>query len=426
MSGQFAVIAATVIMLVFIFSKVPVFIAVLSASLSYFALNPSASIFFAAQRITSGLESVSLLACPFFIMAGVFFNYTGVTERLVDFCSLLTGRMTGGLAQANILLSTIMGGMSGSSNADAGMQAKILCPPMERSGHSKPFATVITAFSSNITPLIPPGIGIILYGTLSGASIGKLFMWGLVIGLIMCVAMILVTEVIAKRRGYKPYLKKGPSFKEILAVLKRTWPALALPVLIIGSIRIGIVSASEAGAVAVVYALVLGFVWREMNWEKIKMGMKESAVAIGSLMLIIATASIYSWILTKEMLPQKLANIMLGHVSNKYMFLLITNLFLIIVGMLMEGASATIILVPLLAPIASAYGIDLVHFGLIVVFNMAIGGVTPPIGTLMFVTCGITGCKIKDFIKEGIPYYIFMFVILFLITYVPFTFSFLY
>lgn len=426
MSGQFAVIAATIIMLVFIFSKVPVFIAVLSASLSYFALNPSASIFFAAQRITSGLESVSLLACPFFIMAGVFFNYTGVTDRLVDFCTLLTGRMNGGLAQANILLSTVMGGMSGSSNADAAMEAKILCPPMEKSGHSKAFATVITAFSSNITPLIPPGIGIILYGTLSGASIGQLFMWGLTIGLFMCITMIILTEFIAKKRGYKPYLKKAPTFKEVSIVMKRSWPALALPVIIIGSIRLGIVSASEAGAVAVVYAIVLGFLWKEMNWEKIKMGMRESAVTIGALMLIIATASIYSWVLTKEMLPQKLANLMLSHVSNKYMFLLITNLFLLLVGMFMEGASATIILVPLLAPIAVAYGIDLVHFGVIVVFNMAIGGVTPPVGTLMFVTCGITGCKIKDFIKEGIPYYIFMFVVLLLITYVPFTFKFLY
>ena len=170
-----AITAATILMVAFILFKVPVFVSVLISSITYFVISDT-SIFYAAQRITSGIESVSLLACPFFIMAGVLFNYTGVTDRLVDFCSLVTGRMSGGLAQANILLSTIMGGMSGSSVADAAMEAKILVPPMEKSGLSKPFSAVITAFSSTITPLIPPGIGMILYGTLSGASVGSLFM----------------------------------------------------------------------------------------------------------------------------------------------------------------------------------------------------------------------------------------------------------
>ncbi len=425
MSGNLPVIIATVMMVAFIFLKIPVYVSVLVSSITYFLIS-DANIFYAAQRITSGIESVTLLACPFFIMAGVLFNYTGVTERLVEFCTLLTGRMTGGLAQVNILLSTIMGGMSGSSNADAAMEAKILVPAMEKSGQSKAFATVITAFSSTITPLIPPGIGMILYGTLAGASIGNLFMWGLVIGVVMCISMMIFTEIIARKRGYKPYLTKRPKTDEFLRSFGRSWPALLLPVVIIGSIRVGAVSASEAGAIAVAYSFVLGLVWKELSWQKFKAALYESATTIGSLMLIIGTASVYSWILTKEQLPQMLASWMLGFVDNKYVFMLLVNLFLLFVGMLMEGASATIILVPLLAPIAKMYGVDLIHFGMVMVFNMSIGGISPPVGTLMFVTCGVTNCKIKDFLIEAIPYFIYMLVLLFLLTYVPFSFSFLY
>lgn len=423
--SDMAVWIATIMMLVLIFVKVPVYASVLIASVSYFLISDS-NIFFVAQRITSGIESVSLLACPFFIMAGVMFNYTGITDRLVDFSSLLTGRMNGGLAQANILLSTIMGGMSGSSNADAAMEAKVLVPSMEKSGHSKPFATVITAFSSTITPLIPPGIGMILYGTLSGASIGSLFVWGFCIGVIMCLSMMIFTEIIAKKRGYKPYLAQRPTARQYGSSLKRAWPALLLPVVIIGSIRVGVISASEAGAVAVAYAFVLGLCWKQWSKEKFKNALKETAVTTGALMLIIGTAAIYSWILTKEQLPQKLATFMLQYISNRYLFMIAVNVFLLVVGMLMEGASATIILAPLLAPVAQKYGINLVHFGMMMVFNMSIGGISPPVGTLMFVTCGVTGCKIKDFLKESIPYFAYMLILLLIITYLPFTFSSLY
>lgn len=423
--SDYAVIIATVVMFAFIFLKVPVYVSILLSSLSYFVFSDT-NIFFAAQRITSGIESVALLACPFFILAGVFFNYSGVTDRLVEFCSLALGRMNGGLGQANILLSTIMGGMSGSCCADAAMEAKILVPPMEKSGLSKPFSTVVTAFSSVITPLIPPGIGMILYGTLAGVSISDLFMWGLVIGVVMCLTMILFTELIAKKRGYKPYLGKRPTAKEYGKSLKRSWPALLLPVVIIGSIRLGIISASEAGSVAVAYAFILGLCWKQWSWKKFKAALKETAVSTGSLMLIIAAASIYSWILTKEQLPQQLASVMLKFISNKYVFMLAVNIFLIFVGMFMEGNSSAIILIPLFAPIARQYGINLVHFGMTFIFNGTLGALTPPVGTLMYVTCGVTECKLKDFLKEAIPYYAFFFLILALITYVPFTFRFLY
>ena len=412
------IILSTILMFVFIFLKVPVFISIFGSSLVYFLFSDT-PIFFAAQRITSALESTTFLACPFFIMAGILFNYTGVTDRLAKFCTLATGRMNGGLAQANILLSTVMGGMSGSSNADCAMEAKIMVPSMEKSGLSKPFSTVVTAFSSTITPLIPPGIGMILYGTLAGASIGQLFVWGFVIGIAMCISMILFTEIIARRRGYRPYRSGRATGKEWVSTLKESWAALILPVIIIGSIRFGVVSASEAGAVAVMYAIVLGFVWKQWTKEKFFKVLKESAVAFGSLMIIMSATAVYSWILSKEMIPQKLANFLLLFIHNKFTFLLLVNLFLLLVGMIMEGASATIILTPLLAPIAAKYGINLIHFGMIMVFNMSIGGISPPVGTLMYVACGVTECRIKDFLKESVPYFVYMLIILALISYVP-------
>lgn len=412
-------------MLVMILLKFPIYIAMLTPSIAYFILSDT-SIFFVAQRLTSGMESVSLLACPFFIMAGVLYNHTGIADKLMGFCKLVTARTNGGLAQANILMSTLNGGMSGSSNADAAMDCKYLVPAMVRSGISLGFSGVITAFSSIITPLIPPGIGIILYGTLAGASVGTMFMWGFWIGIAMCVSMCIFTEFIARKRGYKPYMDHNPSLKQYAASIKESWPALLLPVIIIGSIRVGIVSASEAGAVAVVYAFILGLCWKEWNKEKFIMAIKESAVTTGSLMLIIGACAVYSWILTKEMLPQKLAVIMLEHINNKYTFMLVVNIFLLIVGMFMEGASATIILSPLLAPVAQMYGVNLVHFGMMLVFNMAIGGVTPPVGSMLFVVCGTLKLKVKDFLKEAVPYYIYAIVLLLIITYLPFTFTALY
>lgn len=413
------VLVITIVMLALLFLKVPVFVSIMGACLAYFIVNPDVNVVIAAQRFTSGIESMSLLACPFFIMAGVFFNHTGVTERLIDFCKLATGRMTGGLAQANILLSTIMGGMSGSSTADCAMEAKMLVPPMIKSGLSNAFSSVITAVSSMITPLIPPGIGMILYATLAGASIGQIFTWGFVIGVIMCITMFIMTEVIAKMRGYKPYLDHKPTMAEYVPVVKRCWPALVLPFIIIGAIRFGIVSATEAGAVACAYAVMLGVIWKEMNLKRFIAALRESATSIGSTMLMVGSASIYSWILTKEQIPQALADMMLKFIDNKYVFLLVVNLFLLFVGMIMSGTAAVIILVPILAPIAQAYGIDLVHFGMIVTYNMAIGGITPPVGITMYVTIGVTGCKMKDFLKECIPWYGYLLAFLFVLTYLP-------
>ena len=418
MSVEIAV--ALIVMLVLLFMKVPVFLSVIAGSAVYFFMNPAVGSMILAQRLVSAVQSSSLLAIPFFVCSGVFMNYSGVTRRIMALCDILTGRLWGGLAQVNVLLSTLMGGLSGSSLADAAMEARMLVPEMEKKGMSKEFSSVVTAASAMITPLIPPGIAMILCGCLANVSIGKLFVSGIGVGLLLCVGEMVTVSVISKKRGYAPTRDHRLTWKEAAPVVKDSILPMCLPVIIIGGVRLGIFTATEAGAVAVVYSIVLGLIYRELNWATIKNGLKETILSTGGIMLIIGAASALSWILTKERIPQMLTEAMLEVSANKYVFLLLVNLFLLIVGMFIEGNAAMIILVPLLFPIAMNYGINEIQFLMVFIFNMAIGSMSPPMGTLMFVVCGETKCKLKDFIIESIPFYIVLIVELLGLTFIPF------
>ncbi len=410
---------AAIVMLALLFMKVPVFISVLGGSVTYFILNPNISTQIFAQRVISGTESIPLLAVPFFVCAGILMNYSGVTKRIMDFCEVITGRMNGGLAQVNVLLSTLMGGLSGSNLADAAMEAKMLVPEMEKKGFSKEFSTVVTATSAMITPLIPPGIAMIIYGSIANVSIGKLFIAGIGPGLLLCISMMILVSIISRKRGYKPIRTEKLKPAELKKSLMPAILPLLLPVIIIGGIRLGVFTPTEAGAVAIVYALLLGAVYREMKIEDLKASLIETVATTSSIMLIVGAASAFAWILTKERIPQELTEVLVTYINNKYVFLMIVNVFLIIVGMFIEGNAAMIVLVPLLAPVAAAFGINEIQFAMVFIFNMAIGCISPPMGTLMFVTCGITKCKMKDFIKEAVPFYILLFVCLMLLTFVP-------
>lgn len=414
-----AIILATIAMLILIFLKVPVFVSMMSGAMVYFCMEPAATLQIAAQRLTSGMESVSILAAPFFIFTGVMMNRCGVTERVMDFCALVTGRLYGGLAQTNILLSTVMGGMSGSSIADAAMESKILVPEMEKQGLPKPFSAVVTAFSSIITPLIPPGIGMILYGTLAKVSVGSLFMAGLWIGIFCCISMMVMTSVISHKKQYMPLRTERMRWKQFWPVFKRAFFPLMLIVIIIGGIRIGVFTPSEAGAVAVIYTIILGLCYKELTRENFIGAFVECAITTGGIMLIIGAASIYAWALTKDQVPQALSAMMLSIISNKYVFLLIVNIFLLIVGMFMEGCAATVILVPILAPLAAAYGIDPIHMGMVFTLNLSIGVISPPVGAVLYVTCGVTNCKIKDFMKASVPYFLYLLGVLLFFSYIP-------
>ena len=420
---------AAIILLLLLFFRCPVFVALFAGSAAYFILaavfgmdiNPAIY----AQKAIGGVESVNLLAIPFFVFAGTLMNYSGITSRIMDFCAVLTGRMHGGLAQVNVLLSTLMGGLSGSNIADAAMESKMLVPEMVKKGFSLPFSTVVTATSSMITPLIPPGIVLILYGVLSNVSVGKLFVSGISVGALLCISLMLLVNFISRKRGYAPLRTEKITGKEFIVALKPAILPLLLPVIIIGGIRIGIFTATEAGAVAIIYALILGLVYREMTWNDFLTSLRETVITTASIMLIIAGASVFSWILTREQIPQLLMNWVVTNVHSKYLFLIIVNIFLLIVGMFIEGNASMIILVPLLAPIAAQFGINEIAFAMMYIFNASIGAMSPPMGTLMFVTCGVTGCKTKDFIKESIPFFTLLIVDLLLLAYVPWISTFL-
>lgn len=414
-----AVMIATIIMLILLFLKVPVFGSVLTGSVVYFLLSPGIANRILVQRVIAGTESIPLLAIPFFVCAGVFMNYTGVTKRIMNFCEVLIGNMVGGLAQVNVLLSTLMGGLSGSNLADAAMEAKMLVPEMVKRGFSLQFSSVVTASSAMITPMIPPGIAMIIYGSIANVSIGKLFMAGIGSGVLLCVAMMILVSIISHKRGYKAMRKEPMTMKMFWPAFKEAFLPLCLPIIIIGGIRLGVFTPTEAGAVAIVYSLFLGFIYKEMKLEDVLLGMKETITTSASIMMIIGAASAFAWILTKERIPQQITEMIVTVIQSDIAFLLVVNLFLLIVGMFLEGNAAMIILVPLLAPVAAHFGINEIQFAMMFIFNLAIGALSPPMGTLMFVTCAITKCKMSDFIKEAVPFYILLVICLMLLTFVP-------
>ena len=418
MSTEIAI--ALIVMLVLLFIKVPVFLSVIGGSAVYFLMNPDVGSLILGQRLVSSIQNLSLLAIPFFVCSGVFMNYSGVTRRIMALCDILTGRLWGGLAQVNVLLSTLMGGLSGSSLADAAMEARMLVPEMEKKGMSKEFSSVVTAASAMITPLIPPGIAMILCGSLANVSIGKLFVSGIGVGILLCVGEMITVSVISKKRGYAPTRDHKLTWKEAAPVVKEAILPMCLPVIIIGGVRLGVFTATEAGAVAVAYSVLLGLFYRELDWKTIKAGLCETVYSTAGIMLIIGAASALSWVLTKERIPQMLTEAMLEVSSNKCVFLILMNLFLLFVGMFVEGNAAMIILVPLLFPIAMNYGINEVQFLMVIIFNMAIGSLSPPMGTLMFVVCNETKCKLKNFIIESVPFYIVLIVELLALTFIPF------
>jgi len=422
MTSSMVLIIAAVLMLILLFMKVPVFAALLTSSAVYCLLTPSIPMQIIAQRVVSGMENIPLLAIPFFVCSGIIMNYSGVTKRVVNFCDIIISKLgvPGGLGQVSVLTATMMGGLSGSNLADAAMQAKMLVPEMEKKGFSKEFSSVLTAIAAMITPLIPPGIAMIIYGSLSNVSVGKLFVAGFGVGSLLCISLMVFVAIISIRRGYqKETIDVKIQRPKMIRIFADAIPSLLLPIVIIGGIRIGIFTPTEAGAIAIFYALILAAIYREMSLKDLAKAIKETVLTTAAIMVIIGAASAFAWILTREQIPQALASFMVASISSKYIFLLLVNIFLLIVGMFVEGNASMIVLVPLLVPIARAFGIPDIQFAMIFIFNSAIGCITPPVGTLMLVTCGITKCKIAAFIKESLPFYILLFVVLMLLTFVP-------
>lgn len=408
-----------IIVFILYFSGIPIAFALFGSSVYYFTfIDNTSPTQLILQKFVTSTQSFPLLAIPFFIMAGSIMNYAGISAKLMKFAEVLTGHMSGGLAQVNVLLSVLMGGVSGSANADAAMQSKMLVPEMEKRGYDRPFAAAITAASSAVTPVIPPGINLIVYALIASVSVSDMFMAGYVPGVLMAGALMLTVSIISKRRGYKPSREKRATAKEIAVQLKDSIWALLFPFGIIAGLRLGVFTASEAGAVAVVYCLIVGcLIYRQLKPEHIWPVLKETVYGTSSVVLIIVAASFFGYYMNWERIPQLITNSLLDITQNKWIMLMLINVLLLILGMFLEGGAALIILAPLLVPVVTELGVDPVHFGLICIVNIMIGGITPPFGSMMFTVCAITDTSLGKFMKESIPFIIAMLISLLIITY---------
>ena len=398
--------------------RIPVAFSIAIGALTFFILDDGIPTYIFVQRLISPTLSFPLLAVPFFIMTGVIMNYSGITRRIMNLADVLVGHLIGGFAQINILMSTLMGGMSASANADAAMQSKIVVPEMTKRNYGAGFSASITACSAIIAAIIPPGIALVLYGFISGTSIGKLFLAGIMPGIFLSLCLMFTVRFMAIKKKYEPSRTHKANGKEILAALIDAFFGLLIPIIIVGGIRFGIFTPTEAGAIAVAYSLLIGFfIHKELTLKTIPIIINESLIATSVILIIICAASSFGYYLTWERIPIILAEFMTELSSNPLAILLIINIFLLILGMFVEGTAALILLTPILVPITNSYGIDPVHFGIVFILNLTIAGATPPVGTLMFTTCSISNVKIEDYIKEGYPFILTTIFALICITY---------
>jgi tripartite ATP-independent transporter DctM subunit len=372
-----------------------------------------------AQRIFTGIDSFPLMAVPFFVLAGELMNRGGTTRRLIDFANVLVGRIPGGLAHTNIVASMFFGGISGSAVADAAAMGTILVPGMVRKGYEPGFSAAVTAASSTVGPIIPPSIFMVIMGVTTGLSIGGLFAAGIIPGLMLGFAMMGLSYFMAIRYNY-PRETEHFGMRRIGREFLSAGPALLAPLIILGGILGGVFTATEAAAVAVLYAFFLGMVvYRELSIRKLTDIFIQSGTTTAVLLLIIGMANIFAWVLTAEQIPTRIAQAMLSVTENRYLILLFINVLLIFIGMFLEGGAAIIILAPTLLAVANAVGIIPLHFGLVMVLNIVVGLLTPPLGVCLFVVSGVTGLDLSLIIRSVLPFLAVEFAVLMLVTYLP-------
>ena len=398
---------------------VPVAFSLGLSSLVYFIGNDM-SLYMFAQRFFAGLNSFTLLCIPGFVFAGSLMNQGGITERLIGFCNKIVGHITGGLAIANVVASMLFAGISGTALADTVSVGGVLIPSMKKEGYDADFSCAVTAASSCIGPIIPPSVPMIMAATMTGLSVSKMFVAGMVPGILMGLGMIFVSWYISKKRHY-PKAERRSTLKEVLVSAKESFFAILMTLIILSGICFGFVTPTEASILAVVYGIFVGFfIYKELTIPRLIESMKSTVTSSAGIMVLVGMANVFSYILTKEQIPQMVADAMLSLTSNKYIILILINLLLVFVGMFMETIAAILILFPVLLNLVLMVGVDPIQFGVMVVLNLVLGLCTPPVGVCLFAATNIGETKLTGVVKELIPYLISNFIVLGLVTFVPF------
>ena len=370
------------------------------------------------QRMFSGSGSFTLLAIPFFVLAGNLMSSGGISKRLVNLCNSLFGHISGGLAMVAIITCAFFAAISGSSAATAAAVGTIIIPEMLKHKYDKDFAGATVASSAELGVIIPPSIGLIQYGVATGTSISDLFMAGFLPGIFICLVLCVVAHFLCKKQGFEPSEKA--TRQEKIQAFKDAILAILMPVIILGGIYSGVFTPTEAAVIAVFYGLIVGvFVYKEIKLSDIPRILTDSAITMSTVLLIMSASTIFGWILTKLQIPQAVAKGFLGISASKYVFLLLVNVLLLFIGMFCEAGAAMVILAPLLAPVAQTLGIDLVHFGIIMMANLAIGMMTPPVGVNLYVVCDTAKVKIEGMFPYLVKYFLALVAGVLIITYVP-------
>ena len=391
----------------------------LAPAISFILADQSIFLKMVVQRTFAGINQFPLLAIPFFILAGEVMNRGGITVRLVDFANTLVGHLRGGLAHVNIVTSILFAGISGSAVADTSAVGSIMIPAMERDGYSRKFAAAVTAASSVIGPIIPPSIIMVIYAFMMNVSVAGLFAAGMVPGLLVGFALMVVTAIISKRRNYPKAHHRAPLI-EVARSAKGAVLPLLTPIIIIGGIVGGIFTPTEAAAVAAVYALALSlFVLRSLKPNELADIFVNVGISSGAILLVVGTATAFAWIATLSQLPIGLSTLLFSITDNPYILLLLLNVLLLIVGMFLDAGPAILILGPILAPTMIQLGIHPLHFAIIMCVNLTVGLATPPMGLILFVASSLTRLRVEVIALEMLPFLAIEIAVILLITYVP-------
>ena len=404
-------------LLVLLALNVPVAFAMLATSIVYLLVLQEVPLIVVAQQVAAGTDKFLLLAIPFFFLAAEFMSTGGIMHRLVELARAIVGHLRGGLGQVNVLASMMFAGMSGSAVADAAGMGRIEIEMMHRSGYDRGFSGAVTAASATIGPVIPPSIPFVVYGSLANVSIGKLFLAGIFPGVAMGVFLMGAVWVLAGRRNFPT--SEWAGFHYLARQFVHSLPVLALPVIILGGIFSGVFTATESAVVAAAYALVIGLLLRELHPADIVRVLLRVGTDTARIMLIVVSATLYSWILAREGAPQALTAAVLSLTTEPWLLLALINLLLLLLGCFMEPLPIMVIVVPNMLPLVQTLGIDLTHFGVIVTLNLMIGLITPPIGLVMFTVMDITKIPLDRFTREIWPFLVALVLVLILVTYLP-------